>query len=295
MLWRVGLLALLPGLLAGCVGDMRSGGSSWHERFRHLDICHHPNMIHLHLAVIEQPLADQFLNDELWQHVAPVVKIESKLLLERNGFRVGQVVGPLPGELRELLKSERSCINPRQRLVAAGSSVALLLGPILPRCRYQIAPGGECRDIELIDGQCALWVTPTFTPERQVRLHFTPRVEHGKIQPEIRVAPDRSDFVMEVERPHQMHPELAWEVTLGPNQWLVVGCLLDRPGSLGFRSFVEEEAANGPVQRLLVLRAFSAGNGLGADPDLSASDGTATGAVPLALQAIQREYRASSQ
>jgi hypothetical protein len=74
---------------------------------------------------------------------------------------------------------------------------------------------------------------------------------------------------MEPERPHHSYPKLSWEVTLAPNQYLVVGTRFDQRHSLGFASFVQTEETN-PVQRLLVIRTSCPGaapnGGMGGDP-----------------------------
>src|SRR6266852_143518 len=72
---------------------------------------HHPfqgpcgsDVIQVDVAVLETPVADPILNQELWrladeQGIAP----EAQTVLDENGFRVGQIGGIAPKELQSLL------------------------------------------------------------------------------------------------------------------------------------------------------------------------------------------------
>ena len=91
------------------------------------------------------------------------------------------------------------------------------------------------------------------------RLKFTPQVLYGVVMPDYQVAPDRSGRVLEFKRQSESYEALSWEVTLVPNQYLVVGTHFDENAaeeasqSLGSQCFVVEKG-NTFVQRVLVLR-----------------------------------------
>ncbi len=102
----------------------------------------------LDVAIIERPLGDSFLNQELWSEAdeqairadvgEQAVSLERKTALEKNGFRVGQVGGLMPpAKLLSLLLSPRSC-QPHRVQLHAGNATTIPLGPVWPHCRCQL-------------------------------------------------------------------------------------------------------------------------------------------------------------
>jgi hypothetical protein len=51
----------------------------------------------------------------------------------------------------------------------------------------------------------------------------------------------------------QRFSSLSWEITLAPNDYLLIGGRYDRPNTLGWQSFIRTDEDT-PVQRLLVIR-----------------------------------------
>jgi hypothetical protein len=246
------------------------------------------------VALIERPAGDAYLNRGLWSVTdEQVVPLEKRAALEENGFRVGQVIGLPPTELRALLKSERACVNPRRRFLAAGASASLLLGPIQSECRFQLYKDAGPAEVVLEQAQCALVVVPTPTPDGKTRLRFTPKVEHGDMVPHYSPAPDQAGWVMEIKRQSYSYSDLSWEVTVSANDYLVIGACIDQPGTLGHLSFVDPPGT-APVQRLMVLRTCRSGGGI----DAEIAEPERTGLTdegrspPLALQAIWSAARA---
>jgi hypothetical protein len=296
--WRAllpGLLALLP---AGCLpvrdGPVRTAADLL-RAFR--PPAPAADVVQIDVALLERPVGDAYVNKGLWAFAdEQVVDLERRAVLEENGFRVGQVIGQPPTELRELLRSERSCVNPRRRLIAAGTPAALLLGPLQPECRFRLRREGGPAEVVLQQAQCSLVVVPTLTADGKTRLHFAPKVEHGEMLPRYAAAPDQSDWVMEIRRQSVSYPDLGWDVTVGGNEYLVIGAWPDQPGTLGHRSFIDGQGRSA-VQRLLVLRTFRAGGGIDAEiADLPAADPARAGRPPaLALQAAFSAVRASGQ
>jgi hypothetical protein len=244
-----------------------------------------PDGVVLELVLLERPVGDRYLNGPLWdsadEHAVPV---EQKVVLEDNGFRVGRVVGATPRELQKLLTSERYCVyKPERKILPAGKPLTLPVGRPVPGVRYQL---GQAPEVVLDKAQALLALLPTLTADGRTRLHFTPEVRYGDTLPEYQVAPDRSDYVLTYRQPRKTYPELSWEVTLAPNEYVLIGAALDRPQSLGYQCFIQEDDESAG-QRLLVLRtarsAAEVHEGLTpATPDALTS---AALSPPLALQA----------
>src|SRR4051794_15409274 len=112
----------LGGCLSGEPTRSSSGFSPNHAPRTNLG----PDGVLLELALIERPLGDPFLNDEIWSSAdCQVVDLEKKGFLEDNGFRIGQIVGMNPAKLQTLLDSERHFIPIRKQILPAGTETSV--------------------------------------------------------------------------------------------------------------------------------------------------------------------------
>ena len=212
------------------------------------------NIVQLYQAFLERPLDDAYLSRELWTSTDQnVVDIERQALLEENGIRIGQMVGGIPAKLLTLLKSERSCVNARIRLVSAGESAIYTLGPVQPKSTFRVQKNGQTEQVALEDAQFCFDIVAGPAPDGRIKLEFIPKVQHRQQAFRIDVSKDFSDWVPPTDKPHRAFPHLSWHVSLAPGEVLVIGPHLDKPGTLGYRSFVQEEGPT-PMQRVLILR-----------------------------------------
>ncbi len=250
---RLALLPLLLVGLAGCAWQEQSvPGTSFLQRLRANPI-DGPHAIFA-VAVIERPLGDEYINRTLWDSVDELVvaDLERRAALDDNGLRIGQLVGTPPQAFQELLLSKRSCSNPEAMLLPPGRTKALYLGPVLAHSSYELVQGSQKATIRLDQARYCLDVTPALNASGTTKLTLTPKVEHGEATLPFEPAPEKGGWDLRIERPSKNYPELSWEVTLAPDQYLIVGGRLDRPDSLGERAFVQDEGTQ--VQRLLVIR-----------------------------------------
>jgi hypothetical protein len=278
------VLLLLSGLLAGCAGGPpERRPSAWLPRWRAASAAASSRLVQMEVALIERPVGDGYLNGRLWDLAnEQVVPFDRKGAVAGNGFRVGMISGLPPAELQALLTSERSCANPRRIQRTAGDAATLLLGQTIPECRFQLVQDGRGEAVALANAQCTLLVVPTPAAEGRTRLQFTPQVRHGDAALVPRPAVDRAgtySWMLQEHRPTESYPQLSWEVTLAPNEYVVVGGRLDRPQTLGHSFFIRGDEPN-PVQRLLVIRTARL------QPVFETEgDGPDRQAPPLALQA----------
>ncbi len=247
----LGLLLALGG--AGCVSgeSLRPRGVA---RQRLLSLPDGPDVVQLHLAVVERRLGDPYINQELWASTDErAVGIDRVALLEANGFRVGQVIGSLPSELQRIVENYRYCEQRRGFFLRAGNATPLSWAVPLPTCTYRIKQDDLSREVTEDQAQCELLVEPTLTADGKTRLRFTPQVKYGEALTTIEALPEQSGWDIQVKKACHVYPELSWEVTLAPNEWLVIGTHPGQRESLGYQAFVNEEGAT-PIQRLLVIR-----------------------------------------
>jgi hypothetical protein len=246
-------LALLAVAFAGCVNPEPVRTTSWLNRIRPFQGT--ANVVTFDVALLELRPGDPFINGELWTLAdESAVDLEKKGILEDNGFRIGQVGGLTPRPLAELLKSEQSCANPRRIQMKGGKTRELLLGPALAACEFELRGPEATEAVALEQGQCQLAVVPTPGKNGRVVLRCTPQVRYGETRHVPWAVPEDGGFLLQPQKPTRAFPELAWEVTLAPDEYVVIGARTDKPGTLGYRCFVRPDERPA-VQRVLVLRA----------------------------------------
>lgn len=275
------ILLIVSGLVVGCVAPPQERPASWLGRLRAPPTITGANRVVMEAALIERPVGDPGINQELWGSIdEQVIPLERKGLITDNGFRIGIISGMPPPGLLTLLTSERSCPSPRRIIHQAGEDTSLLLGQTIEQCRFQLWSNGSAETIELEQAQGTLLVVPTLTADGRTQLKFTPQVQHGVGSPMPRPVADRSgtySWMRKEQRPLESFAGVEWEVTLAPNDYVVVGGAIDRPETLGHRFFIRADEPV-PVQRLLVIRTNRTRPGV--------KDEAAPNGVPsLALQA----------
>jgi hypothetical protein len=251
----------------------------------------HPDAVVMDIAVIERPLGDPFLNQELWQRADQLaVDLDRKSLLEANGLRVGQLVGLTPAELQDLLTSPRWCPQPYKRFTPSGRRHTCRIEVLHPHCQYDVHLGRKVLDEQVDRANFCFDVTPTHTNDGRTKLSFIPKVETGEQMLPFQPASHEGNWVYRVERPAKDYPELSFEVTLRPNEYLIIGPDLTRKNTIGHRAFVEDEGLE-PMQRLLVIR--TARSLHSADEPSLAELARSSASPPLAVQATMGVIRAS--
>lgn len=290
------LLGLLASALIGCASTEQTRKGNWLDKLLRPAGPTGPDAVQMDVALIERPVGDAYLNKELWLAAdEQVVSLDNKATLQDNGFRIAQVGGITPAGLQALLTSDRSCANPRRLRMQTGKATKLVMGPEMADCPCKIFRDGEPIEMAWAKAQCTVEVVPTLTPDGRCRLRFVPQVFHGETSLLPRPAADMSGWILKEERPTERYEKLAWEVTLSPNEYVIVGGRYDRPGTLGQQFFIRPNEQP-PVQRLLVIRT----NRASMDTDSSSitpnsEDGYVPELPPLASRAALTTARGSSR
>lgn len=275
----LGLLSVLP---SGCFTGQTVHKTAWLGRMPFFQKGPQgADLVVMYVALLEVPLGDHYVNEELWNQVdEQVIGLERKPILDENGLRVAQVGGVVPTRLQAMLKSDRTCLNPRRLLLHAGDSATFQLGPELPACRFELHQGGRTVPIALDKAQCQVLVKATLTHNGRTRLQFTPQVQHGAAGMTHRPAQDPSGVLaweLHEDRPTQSFGTVGWEVVLASNDYVLVGARYDRPGTLGQQCFLTRDP-QAPTQRLLAIRVARS-----MEPLLPASTDSDDEAEPRAL------------
>lgn len=277
------LVALALLLSGGCLWVRPAQTGAWLRSLRPSGGPQGDDVVVLQVSVIEQLVGDRRVNRDLWTSIDEgAVTLDRRAVLEDNGFRVAVAGGSASETLNDLLKSKRSNPDPHQIQTRSGTTKTLLLSGLLSSCEFQLKLDGEPKTTEFKQAQCAVAVTPTLASDGRVVLAFVPQVQHGA--PKLLTHDEHGDFVLQGRRPAEPYPGLNFEVTLGAQDYVVIGTWAEKKSTLGQCCFVTADGPK-PSQRLLVIRA--ARQLAPATPDAAASEGATTTAAkpPLAYQA----------
>jgi hypothetical protein len=284
------MFALCLGCAAGCYPpETVRSTTAWLPHLRPFQGPSGPDVVQMRVALIECPLggADfRYINGELWSLADErAIDIEHQQIMKDSGFRVGQIGSQPPPRLLELLTSARANASSRGVTFRADHPRELPIGPTLPVCRYTVEGEDGKAEVRLDQADCRLSLTATVGKEGTT-LRFTPEVAHGDAKQVFR-GDDRTGWVSVPERPTESYPQLSWEATLAPNEYLIVGGAYDRPEALGHQFFVRPDEP-APVQRLLVIHMGAAPQEPPVNPAPSqptAGQDAPPRSAPLALQA----------
>jgi hypothetical protein len=209
----------------------------------------------LNTRLIEQPLGDPYVNGGLWDSTARPLGHEQSALLARNGLRVGVLSGVLPDSFDRLVHSEATTISPTLRTVVPGQPKVVPVNGPLERCSY-LAVGELAADPELVEvtaAECGLAVTAVPADGGRVKLTCAFQVQHGDKRAWVAETADGTEFTRRDRKPLAEYPRLTFEVTVEPDDYLLIGPTPDAADTLGQAYFVT--AGDLPRQRVLVIRA----------------------------------------
>src|SRR5262249_27208234 len=155
-------MRLLPGLLiallAGCT-SATTHTTSWWERLRPFQGPTGPDVVCMDVALIERPIGDPYLNDELWTSADEQGgALERKAVLDENGLRVGLIGGITPSRLLALLTSEQSSPSPRHIQLRAGNAKKFELGRKLAVCQFHLHQDSQSLPVTLEQVSCTFQI-----------------------------------------------------------------------------------------------------------------------------------------
>jgi hypothetical protein len=274
-------LLLLTLVISGCLTpDAATRGMM--DRLRAVGGPVGPDVVILDIAEIEQPPDDAYIDRDLWTALdEQVVGLEHKSAMDDNGLRAGVAGGLPPGKLQALLITDRSCPNPHRVTTRAGSTKLLPLGPVREEVAFDVKLNAETSAVKLTAAQFALSVTPQRTDDGRVRLTLLPQIQHGGRT--LRLQPlDGDNWSFAGSKSVEKYSGLAFDVTLSPQDYLIIGTHYDHPSTLGYGMFVAP-SGDKLVQKLLVIRARPQGEST--LPDWTFAGGPRS--QPLAVQAVK--------
>jgi hypothetical protein len=258
-MWR---LCALPAVLAlvGCLPvPINPSQSKWLERSGLFGPASagSPDQAVLHTVLIDQPAGDPYLTTELWQSVGKPLPPETAALLAENGIRVARIEGNPPAAFLKLVTSEPATVRPMQSNATLGDTkVQPVMGPI-PQATFGVATdiGGPAKPFDVAQVECGLAITPTAGTGDRLHLAFQPRMQHGAKQGWLRPTADGTSFAWTDGKAAEAFDALAFELDLGPKEYLLIGPTESPAGKLGGAFFVDTSDGR-PRMRVLVVRGW---------------------------------------
>jgi hypothetical protein len=263
MRWAWGAIVVCAAV-AGCLsrGDRPAGTSV----ARSLGPAAPAEGVYLESVILERPLGDRFLDRDLWADALPVGGPETRALLDENGLRVGTLAGTLPQRFQTLLESESEALGARRLTFASRKEEVLPTSGPHERCEFDLLAdlSGKRAAVSFRQARCGICVRPEALPDGSVRVGCEPQIQYGDRRELIRPTADGTGWTKLEEIPLARYPMLAFDVTLGRNEYLVIGWSADQADTIGSALFAV--SANGqPHQRVLVVRAALANPGASND------------------------------
>jgi hypothetical protein len=257
----MGLRTLIPFLALTFIGCLSPVGATrgMMERLRAVGGPVGPDVLVMEYAVIEQSPGDPYIDQDLWSSLdEQAVALDRKAALDDNGYRVGIVGGLLPGKLQALLFSDRSCPDPHRVTTRSGNPKNISIGGAPVDCHFELKTDGESKPVNLQNAQCGLVLTPFRTPDGRIRIQLVPQAQHGQRGLTVQPA-EGENWSLVGQRPTEKYTALSFEVSMSPQEYVVIGTRHDRENTIGGVTFLGK-TNDKPVQRLLVIRARSQGD-----------------------------------
>ncbi|MGD0897454.1 MAG: hypothetical protein ABR915_06425 [Thermoguttaceae bacterium] len=189
--------------------------------------------------------------------------------LARNGFRVG-VVGRIPAALATAMAMKDRVpagdepqkltaadlqtpprVMPRHLEARAGQRSEVIASGIREQMPVLVRENGELCGRTYCDAQGIFAMAAFPQADGRVRLELVPEVHHGHSRPHW--VGDQAMWRLESERPRRVFDNLKMSALLTPGSMAILGCLPNRPGSLGYSFFTEDSGSDSQVEEKLLL------------------------------------------
>lgn len=250
-------LAILVTSLSGCLNDRPARSSSLIDRVRGMAGPSGPDAVFIEYTHVDRPLGNADMNRNIWRQIEEmVVPTDTRALLAENGLRCGLVGGLLPSELEAMMQNPRSVLGGRQRRLYVNSTASIpVTGPVA-QAEYRVRPTLDVKEAtaRFENAKFVMSITPSHAGSGRISLKCVPEVEYSDKR---RWTPiGAAGDAWAGQKPVERYQALAFEITLSPREFLVIGADADRGNWLGNQMF-SEQAGNERVQRLLIIRAGS--------------------------------------
>lgn len=224
----------------------------------------------LEVFFIRCPMGDLNVNATLWEQVdEQTLPNETRLQMARNGFRAGMVGAQVPlGVSRLLDLAAATAPAPSNRVEASqmqdepqvirrhlqvrpGTRQEIIASELYDELTVLVGDGDQLAGQTYAQAQGLFALKTTNLRDGQVKIDLVPEVHHG--QPRQRWVAGQGMYRLDAGRDKKAFDAMAISAPLGRGQMLVMTCLPNRPGSLGYHFFSDKRAGR-TDQKLLIVR-----------------------------------------
>lgn len=247
-------LGLLLCSLAGCfTADRPVKSASLLDRLRGSGPTG-PDAVFIEYAVIERPAGSTAINRDVWANIDELIlPSDSRALLAENGLRAGVVGGLLPSELETMIANPKSTVGHRQRRLLVNNPAVLPLNGPMPLAEYQVRGSFDVppNSMAFEQARFSVSITPRHSKDGRITLQCMPEVEYQDKKHWL--PPGAAGAAWAHGKPIERYQSLAWEVTLSPREFVVIGAFHERGAWLGNQVF-GGTSGDQKIQRLLIVR-----------------------------------------
>ncbi len=229
-----------------------------------------PNSVTLEIFHVRLPVAKGELVERIWQQVdEQQIDPTTRSNLVSNGFRAGVLGGALPDELAQALELQSHMPDSSTvRTITDETAQPQVVRRVLQLDRQEQATlhASELRkQIELLlssegglhgktyaeaESVYAMRAEPSVG--QRIDLRLTPEVHHGELRNRY-AGSDEGIFLVTPSREHEVFDALQIRTELAPGELLIVGCLPEARGSLGY-TFHTSDVQGRLEQKLILVR-----------------------------------------
>jgi hypothetical protein len=277
----IGMLLIV---LSGCATERPVQSTSLIDRLRGIAGPTGPDAVFIEFAVIERPAGSTGINHDVWANVdEQILPAETRALLSENALVVGVTGGMLSSELESMIANPKSSIGRRQRRLYVNNPAVLTLNGPIPQVEYQVRRSLEDSPttVNFEQAKFSITMTPSHASDGRITLRCVPEMEFQDKKSWLPTGAVGPGWL--ASRPAERYDSMAWEATLTPREFLVIGAHNERGNWLGNLIFGGQPGPT-KIQRLLIVRT---GTLAPADTDWGPSSAVQKkdAVVPIASQA----------
>lgn len=219
-----------------------------------------PKRCLLTVVILSRPLHDEVINKVFWGRLdEQAVGAEARRALEENGLRVGLLTGSLPDEVDAIVKAPPPHqVEPVKYIQQEGEPALIRPVAAVPRATLFLSRQGQATGKEYKDAAGTLRLTSQYEGTSSVSVRLVPEIQHGPVRQSIGTITNGGlyspqQFALKSGQQEETLRELTANLTLQPDQAIVVGCDPDRPRSVGAFLLTEPEPGSDRLVQKVVL------------------------------------------
>jgi hypothetical protein len=221
---RASSIGILLLVLSGCATERPAQSTSLIDRLRGIAGPTGPDAVFIEFAVIERPAGSTAVNRDVWANVdEQILPAETRALLSENALRAGVTGGMLSSELESMIANPKSAIGRRQRRLYVNNPAVLTLNGPVPQVDYQVRRSLDesPATVKYEQAKFSITLTPSHASDGRITLRCVPEMEYQDTKSWLPTGAVGPGWL--ASRPAERYDSMAWEVTLTPREFLVIG------------------------------------------------------------------------